>query len=87
MKFGPNKHSNFNVTIEDITLIPQETIKYLGFNVDMNFDWHSEIDKVSNKLYTVCFLLTQLSFICAKEILINVYYGLFYSVLTYSIQF
>jgi hypothetical protein len=61
--------------------------KFLGLEIDDVLSWDVHIDTVVSKLSTVCYMIRSIRPFMTLASLVNVYYSLFHSVLTYGIIF
>jgi hypothetical protein len=78
---GRNIRLNSNEIIE----IPH--INFLGLEIDNLLLWNLHIDKVINKLTTICYMLRAVKPYLSISSLKMIYYSLFHSVLSYGIIF
>lgn len=60
-------------------------VKFLGVVVDPNLRWDQHVDFLSKKLRKTVFLLRNLSRKVSLDVLLNAYYGLFHSQISYSL--
>lgn len=58
--------------------------KLLGLILDDSLNWKYHVDYLSNKLSSVLFLLRQLEKIINSDVLMNIYFGLFHSNISYG---
>ena len=77
--------SKVQVNSNEIIELPH--IKFLGFEIDNTLSWNLHIDKIINKLTSVCFMLTAVKPYMSPSSLITLYYSLFHSALSYGIIF
>jgi hypothetical protein len=73
-------HVNSNKIIE----IPH--MKFLGLEIDKTLSWNLQIDKIINKLTSVCFMLRTIKPYLFPTSLKMLYYSLFHSVLSYGMK-
>lgn len=59
--------------------------KFLGIHFDANLSWNSHIEHVCGKLSNCFYVLLQLKDTLNEDLLLNVYYALAYSVLSYNV--
>jgi hypothetical protein len=62
-------------------------IKFLGLEIDNTLSWNLHIDKIINKLTSVCFMLRTVKPYMSPSSLITLYYSLFHCALSYGIIF
>ena len=62
-------------------------ITFLGLEIDNLLSWNLHIDKVSNKLTSICFMLRAAKPYMSPSSLKTIYYSLFHSVMSYGIIF
>ena len=62
-------------------------INFLGLEIDNLLSWNLHIDKVINKLTSICFMLRAVKPYMSISSLKTIYYSLFHSVLSYGIIF
>ena len=84
------KHKPLNydikVKINGRRLLPSKCVKYLGVIIDPHLSWNHHIDFVCNKLKRANGALSKLRHFLSKETLVSLYYALFHSHLSYSVQ-
>lgn len=87
MKQSASNDENFflNYQNEVISFVTQTT--FLGFALDKHLRWDDHIDKVCKKLSKACYCLKVIAKSCTQEALLNAYYGYFYSIVSYGIEF
>ena len=83
------KQSNFDnkiifMKLDGCKLDPSENVRYLGVYIDnfLSLDFH--ISQLSNKLSRANGILSKLRHFMTKEILLSVYYAIFYSHMIYG---
>jgi hypothetical protein len=62
-------------------------ITFLGLEIDNLLSWNLHIDKVINELTNICYMLRAVKPYMSLSSLINIYYSLFHSVMSYGIIF
>jgi hypothetical protein len=68
--------------------VPQvDCVKFLGLHLDASLTWEAHISNLTNKLSAKCFLIRSIRYTVSKDVLMALYYGQFYSHLTYGILF
>lgn len=98
MTFGSYRNSlplNTNITIHALNCDPRSCdcsqikrvthTKYLGVIVDSNLNWTEHVKKVVQKSRFIIYLVYKLKPILASKQLLTIYYGLFWSIVTYGI--
>lgn len=76
---------NMNITINGHQLKIHSDTKFLGITIDENITWTKHIDQLCCKLRQSCFAVTVLKNKLDEDSLINIYYALFYSKVSYNI--
>ena len=76
---------NANISINDHQIKIQSNTNFLGITLDENLNWTNHIDQLCCKLRQSCFAITILKSKLDQESLINIYYALFYSKVSYNI--
>ena len=86
-------HSNFNkninfdnvyINFNGIRLIPVDFVKYLGMFIDKHLNWNHHIYELRKKLSQANGILSKLRYNAPIEVLLQVYYAIFYSNLIYG---
>ena len=77
---------DFIVRLGGRRLTPSHHIKYLGMLIDRNLNFGPQINAVAIELKKANGILARLRYTVPKDVLISVYYALFYSHLNYCIQ-
>ena len=60
-------------------------VKYLGIYIDSNLNWKMQIDNICKKIRRSIGLLTKIRFYVSQKILIQLYYAIIYSHLSYGL--
>jgi hypothetical protein len=81
---APNKAST---SLNTNRILEVSHYKFLGLKIDYVCSWNIHIESVINKLTTVCFMIRSVRPFMTKSSLVNIYYSLFHSVLSYGIVF
>ena len=76
------KHLNFRISGQRIH--PVTSVKYLGVILDQHLSWEKHVNQLLPKLSRANGLLAKVRHSVNTETLLNVYYGLFHSHLTYA---
>jgi len=69
------------------SITTSNTVKYLGLTISDDLRWDCHIDKLCPKLTSVCYMIQRLRPLMDREVLLQVYYGCFHSVISYGIVF
>jgi hypothetical protein len=80
-----NLDKSFSINIQGTSISPVNCVKFLGVHIDSLISWDTHISILANKLSSVCYLIRTIRPTVATDILLTLYYGLFYSHVTYSI--
>ena len=70
--------------LDGCKLDPSENVQYLGVYIDNFLSWDFHISQLSNKLSRANGILSKLRYFTTKEILLSVYYAIFYSHMIYG---
>ena len=65
-------------------LIPVNYIKYLGLYIDCHLDWSFHTNILSTKLSRAVGILSKVRYYVPKDVLLNIYHGIFSSILNYG---
>ena len=84
----PNKTINyeFKIKIDGKRLIPSEYVKYLGVTIDQHLTWGIHIDNIAGRLSRSVGMLTKIRHYVNDSTLRMIYFGIFSSIMTFSIQ-
>lgn len=80
-----NIYKNINISLNNHRLSIHKETKFLGVILDENLGWGKHIDQLCVKLCQACFAISTLKNSLDRTSLLNVYYALFYSKLSYNI--
>lgn len=80
-----NIYKNVNIFLNGNHLNLYTETKFLGVILDENLSWTRHIDQLCSKLSQSCFAISMLTNSLDRKSLINVYYALFYSKISYNI--
>ena len=85
---SPQRATNhdFKLKIGGKRIFPSTHLKYLGVLIDSNLTFKPQINDIANKLKRTIGILAKLRHFLPREVLISVYYALFYSHLNYCTQ-
>ena len=85
---SPQKLPTHNVVLilNRKALTQKDHVKYLGVLMDQHLNWKYQINNVSKKISRSVGILSKLRHYLPTEILVNIYYCLVYSHLSYGIQ-
>lgn len=77
----PSKHLDCEVklSIGGKKIYPSSSTKYLGIILDADMGWKSQINMVASKLKRANGILAKLRHMLPKEVLLTLYFALFYS--------
>ena len=83
-----NKYSNFTcrLKIKRKYIGPSKYIRYLGVLLDQDLSWKPQVDIVASKLKRANGILSKLRHFLPRSLLLQVYYGLFHSRISYCCQ-
>lgn len=73
------------VQIQNISIPVSSNMEFLGMVIDQHMDWKEHVEKVCSKLKRNCFALIQLKKCLNRESLVNAYYAMIYSIISYGI--
>ena len=73
-----------SIKLDGCKLDPFENVRYLGVYIDNFVSWDFHISRLSNKLSRANGILSKLRHLTTKEILLSVYYAIFYSHMIYG---
>lgn len=76
---------NIALSLKDQQLKMQSQVKFLGIILDENLNWNNQIDHLCKKLGQSCFAISVLKNNLDEKSLLNVYYALVYSHISYNI--
>ena len=77
--------NSFNLLINSNIIPRSNTVKYLGVILDNKLTWQPHIDNISKKLSKCCSMFFKLRYYVPLSTLKVLYYGMFNSVLQYSL--
>ena len=85
---SPNREidHDFKLKIGGKRIFPSNHLKYLGVLIDANLSFQPQINAIAVKLKRANGILAKLRHYLPKEVLVSVYYALFYSHLNYCTQ-
>ncbi len=83
----PQKRPTFsiNLKIHDKVIMEKKIIKYLGVLIDSYLSWKDHIHKLSKKISRGIGVILELCNFVSTHILLQVYYSIIYSFLTYGV--
>ena len=85
-KQRPYDYSNFSIKLNGLKINHSDYVKYLGVYIHKNLSWGYQINQVNKKHSCANGVISKLRHLCPRDILINVYYSIFYSHLMYSVN-
>ena len=77
--------SSFKITMGNVDLKRDDTVKYLGVLLDHNVTWSDQIEKLTSKLACSAGIFSKLRYYLDNKTLIQMYHALFNSHLQYGI--
>ena len=80
-----NIYKSINISLISRQLSIQKDTNFLGVILDENLGWTKYIDQLCAKLSKSCFAIVMLKYSLDQTSLINMYYALFYSKISYNI--
>lgn len=80
-----DKSTNSHPVVQNITLTPASSIKFLGTIVDSQLNWNLHIDFTAKKLNKVYYIIKNLKNKLDTDSIMSVYYANFHSVISYNI--
>jgi hypothetical protein len=84
--YPPQKTPDISISLKINDQVKRKkSIKYLGFFIDCHLNWKDHIHKLSKKIYRGIGVLLKLCNFVSTHILLQVYYSIIYSFLTYGI--
>jgi hypothetical protein len=89
MQFAPKNTvpTNASTSLNTNGIVEVSHYKFLGLKIDDVLSWNIHIESVINKLTAVCFMIRSIRPFMTQSSLVNIYYFLFHSVLSYGIVF
>jgi len=78
------KYDNISIKFNGKKLSPVDHIKYLGMYIDKYLNWNFHIHELSKKLSRANGIISKLRHNAPIEVLLQVYYAIFYSYLIYA---
>jgi len=79
------KEYEISIKMKGIKLVPSRTVKYLGLYLDDNLSWDYHIKELTSKLSRANGILSKLRHYVSIKSLIQIYYSLFYSHMSYGV--
>jgi len=79
------KEIDINIKMKGVRLEPSHSVKYLGIHLDENLSWDIHIKELRNKLSRANGIISKLRHYVPKSTIMQIYYSLFFSHLTYGI--
>ena len=84
-KYNKLQH-NIIIKMNDVRLVPSRSVKYLGVYLDDNLSWNIHIKELSKKLSRANGIISKLRHYVPKSTIMQIYYSLFYSHISYGIS-
>ena len=76
-------HTKLSVDLNEISY--SQTIKLLGVSLNENLSWNDHVEKLNNKLSSLCFAFYRLQGCVTRETLISLYHAKIQSILQYGV--
>lgn len=86
LKFSLRDSVDFCLKLGGNELQAVHSVKLLGVHIDEHLRWDVHIEYLCSRLSSNTYLLWRLSDYLPQDVLLNVYYGVFYSLLGYGIE-
>ena len=74
-----------NITLDQLTVVPTHSTKFLGIHIDCDMSWRHHINNTCRKISRGYYAILQLKSVLDQKSLIHVYYALINSVLAYNV--
>ena len=84
-KHNKNQY-DINIKLNGVRLEPSRSVKYLGVYLDDNLSWDIHIKELSKKLSRANGIMSKLRHYVPKSTILQIYYSLFFSHLSYGIS-
>lgn len=81
-----NNDSTLVIRHSDSIIASKNCTKFLGIYIDRHLKWNSHVDEVCKKLYSSYYALSRVRYLLPLCSLMNVYYSLVFSHLSYNIM-
>ena len=75
---------DLKIKINGKRLLPSKYVKYLGITIDCHLNWNHQIDFLSAKLSRANGMLAKIRHLVPTNIIRNIYYAIFSSLMTYG---
>ena len=87
-KLHPNKkvNSDFKIKMNGKKLYPSKFVKYLDVLIDTHLNFSIHTNSISTKLSRAIVMLAKVKYYVVKGTLCSIYFGIFFSILTYGCQ-
>ena len=84
----PNKRITYDlkIKIDGKRIYPSKYVKYLGLLIDPHLNWKYHTELLAPKLSRAIGMLSKIRHYVSNDILRNIYFGIFSSILTYGAQ-
>lgn len=76
---------NFNILYNDKVIERVNEITYLGLKIDYKLNWHSHIDSIRNKIYSIIGAIRKAKEVLPRSALIKIYFAHIYSHLKFML--
>ncbi|MCH2405870.1 MAG: reverse transcriptase family protein, partial [Nitrosopumilus sp.] len=80
-----NKHPfELKIKINGSIILPSKSVKYLGITLDPYLNWSCHTGNLASRLSRATGMLAKIRHFVSKNTLLNIYHGIFSSILTYG---
>jgi hypothetical protein len=86
MQFLTSKKRPEVISLEEFQIEECISVKFLGITVDSGLSWSCHISQLCSRLSRICYALRTLQPLLDPSVLLMVYYGYFFSSMTYGIE-
>ena len=86
LSLGRRSNHELKIKIDGKKLVPSKFVKYLGVLIDCHIKWNFHIVELKTKLSRAVGMLSKIRHYVRLETLINIYYGIFSSLMRYGSQ-
>jgi hypothetical protein len=84
--FGKSKNISLSISLNGVSLLQKDCVKYLGIYLDSKLSWKNHIDHVKKKLSSSISVIYNLRSFVTPVILKQIYYSFIYSNILYGIE-
>ena len=86
MIFGDYRNTNIHLQIDDINIIREHNVKFLGIWIDDRLSWQMQIDTLCNKIRSSIYFIRSSKNILSTNLKKQLYYNLVYTYIIYGIE-